>query len=272
MPDFSDPAVQQLYLDKAYGMATGVLLALFILFVGWMASKWAQRLTIRAGQKLDTAVVSFLSNIVRYAVLIAAVIAALGAVGIETTSIVAIFGAAGLAVGLALQGSLSNFASGVMILIFRPFELGDAVSAAGSTGGVIDIGLFATTLKTPDNHTIIIPNSGVTGGTITNFTREGTRRAAIDIGVAYGVDLKAVQEAALAAAGRCSLVLQDPAPGFAFTEMAASSLNFKLLIWTNTADFLAAQHEVRSNVYDELNARGIEIPFDQIVVHRADAA
>lgn len=270
MPDFSDPAVQQLYLDKAYSMATGAVLALFILFLGWIASKWAQRLTVRAGSKLDQAVVNFLANIVRYAVLSAAVIAALGAVGIETTSIIAIFGAAGLAVGLALQGSLSNFAAGVMILVFRPFELNDVVEASGKTGKITDIGLFATTMLTPENHTVILPNSGVTGGVITNYTRQGTRRAGIDIGVAYGTDLKDVHNAAMAAAEKCDLVLKDPAPGFAFTEMAASSLNFKLFVWSQAADFLAMQHQVRSNIYDELNARGIEIPFDQIVVHQAE--
>ncbi len=272
MPDFSDPAVLQLYLDKGYGLATGMLLAVFILAVGWMASKWVHGLVRRSASKLDQAVASFLASMARYATLAATIIAALNAVGVETTSLVAIFGAAGLAVGLALQGSLSNFASGVMILTFRPFQLADVVSAGGQTGGVHDIGLFATTLITPDNHTIIVPNSAITGGVITNYTRQGTRRMAIDIGVAYGTDLKAVQEAALAAAGKCPLVLDDPAPAVAFTEMAASSLNFKLFIWSESADWLDAMHQARSAVHDELYARGIEIPFDQVVVHRADAA
>ena len=272
MPDFSDPATMQLYTAKVYSLASGALLAIAILAAGWVASKWASALIIRAGKHLDDAVVRFLASIGRYAVLAAAVIAALGAVGVETTSLVAIFGAAGLAVGLALQGSLSNFAAGVMILVFRPFELGDVVNAGGETGGVIDIGLFATTLRTPENHTIVVPNSSVTGGTITNYTREGTRRGTIDIGVAYGTPLESVHEAAMAALAKCDLALKDPAPGFAFTEMAASSLNFQLHVWANCADFLGMLHQVRSAVHDELVARDIDIPFDQVVVHKAEAS
>jgi len=272
MPDFSDPTVMQLWMDKGYALATGALLALFILILGWMASKWTQRVVIRLAGNLDAAVAGFLGSMARYAVLAAAVIASLEAVGVQTTSLVAILGAAGLAVGLALQGSLSNFASGVMILIFRPFELGDVVSAGGETGGVTDIGLFATTLKTPDNHTIVVPNSGITGGTITNYTREGTRRGTIDVGVAYGTSLDEVNAAVMAAVGRCDLVLTDPGIGFAFTEMAASSINFQVFVWATTGNYLGMLHQVRSEIYNELNSRGIDIPYDQLVVHRSDAA
>ena len=271
MPDFNDPSVVQLWTEKAWTLATGALLALAILILGWIASKWAGRVVARLANKLDSTVAGFLASLARYAVLAAAVIASLEAVGVQTTSLVAILGAAGLAVGLALQGSLANFASGVMILIFRPFEIGDVVSAGGETGGVIDIGLFASTLRTPDNHTIIVPNSGVTGGVITNYTREGTRRGAIDVGVAYGTSLDDVNAAVMAAVGRCDLVLTEPGIGFAFTEMAASSINFKVFVWSTTGNFLGMLHQVRSEIYNELNSRGIDIPYDQLVLHKADA-
>lgn len=270
MPDFSDPAVFQVYLEKAYGMATGALLAVVVLVIGWMVAKWAQRLTVRSASKLDVAVANFLGNMARYAVIAASVIAALESVGVETTSFVAILGAAGLAVGLALQGSLSNFAAGVMILIFRPFQLKDFVEAAGKTGTITDIGLFATTMLTPGNETVIIPNSSITGGVITNYTRQGTRRGSVDVGVAYGEDLRVVEAACRKAAASVSTVLTEPAVGFAFVEMAASSLNFKLHVWSKAEDHLPTMHAVRSAVYNELNAQGIEIPFNQIVVHRAE--
>ncbi len=271
MPDALSPD-SLLTLDRAYELLSGALLALVILAVGWVASKAALRLVHRAADHLDASVASFLGHLAQYTVLAAAALAALEAVGVHTTSLVALLGAAGLAVGLALQGSLSNFASGVMILVFRPFALDDVVQVGGQTGRVADIGLFGTTLVTPDNDTVVIPNSAVTGGIIVNHTRRGTRRAAIDVGVAYGTPLEQVHEALLAAAGRCDLVLDDPEPAVAFTEMAASSLNFKLFVWARAADFLAMQHQARSAVHDELVARGIEIPFDQLVVHKAPSS
>jgi small conductance mechanosensitive channel len=143
------------------------------------------------------------------------------------------------------------------------------VPAGGSTGVVTDIGLFATTLTTPDNHIEIIPNAAVTGGTIVNYTRNGTRRGGIDFGVAYGADLKVVQAAAEKAVASCDLVLEDPAVSVVFTEMAASSLNFTVLAWANCDTYLAMLDQVRRALYDELNAQGIEIPFDQLVVHQA---
>jgi small conductance mechanosensitive channel len=269
MPDLSDPAVMQSYLDWGLSMGFGTVKALFILALGWLFSKSAHRMVMAATSRYDQAVAGFIASMARYTVLATAMIAALGAVGVETTSVVAIFASAGLAVGLALQGSLANFASGVMVLIFRPFELGDVVSAGGSTGVVTDIGLFATTLTTPDNHIEIIPNAAVTGGTIVNYTRNGTRRGGIDFGVAYGADLKVVQAAAEKAVASCDLVLEDPAVSVVFTEMAASSLNFTVLAWANCDTYLAMLDQVRRALYDELNAQGIEIPFDQLVVHQA---
>lgn len=265
-----DPAF--LY-DKAFTIGTGMLMALVILFIGWIIAGWAQRLVMRLGKDQDTALMGFLGNIARYVVIAATVIAALARVGVETTSVMAIFASAGLAVGLALQGSLSNFAAGVMILFFRPFTLGDVITAGGETGGVHEIGLFATTLINPSNHKIIVGNAAIIGGNIINYTTLGKRRTTVEFGVAYGEDVDKIIALATKAAEACPSIITDPAPpAAAFTEMGASSINFAIHSWSQTGDWLAAQHEVRKAVYDALNAEGIDIPYDQVVMHNAPAA
>jgi small conductance mechanosensitive channel len=262
----------QSFLAWGLPFAQDFLLAIVIFVIGWLVSKWTNRGVQRAltRGKVDLALARFLGSIAQYTVLVAAVIAALGTVGIETTSVVAVFASAGLAVGLALQGSLSNFASGVMILFFKPFVLDDVITAAGHTGKVVDIGLFATSLNTPDNMKIIIPNSALTGGSIVNITTMGTRRGTVEVGVAYGLELEKVQAVLEKAAAKPGLVLQDPAPSVAFVGLGASSLDFAVMTWCRSADYLAMLHAVRCEVYDELNAAGIEIPFNQIVVHQAE--
>lgn len=257
-------------LKNYAGLIEGILIAVIILVAGWILSKIFERIVRRALIKtnVDEALSRFLGSITRYTVLAATLIAALSKVGVQTTSVVAIFASAGLAVGLALQGSLSNFASGVMILFFRPFTLNDFVIAGGSTGTVKDIGIFSTTLMTPDNETIIIPNKAITSGTITNYTTSGTRRGAVDVGVAYGVKVEDVIPILEKAAKKAELVLDDPAPAVAFVNLGASSLDFKVLVWAKTPDFLGMLHNVRTAVYDELNAAGIEIPYQQIVIHQ----
>lgn len=242
--------------------------------MGWIASKWVHSVALKtiARRNFDKALGHFVASIARYSVLAATVIAALGAVGVEATSLVAIFASAGLAVGLALQGSLSNFASGVMILVFRPFELGDVITAGGHTGGVHDIGLFATTLITPDNQKITVPNSAITGGTITNITTLGTRRGAVDVGVAYGADVDQVIAILQRAAKSADLVLQGPAPAVAFVGLGASSIDFTVLTWSRSGDYLGMLHNVRREIYNALNDAGVDIPYNQIVVHQAAAA
>jgi small conductance mechanosensitive channel len=258
-------------MDFAVTYGSQALVAIVILVIGWTVSKWASGLVHSWGRrvKADEALVRFLSSIGQYAVLAATIIAALARLGVETTSVVAIFASAGFAIGLALQGSLANFASGVLILFFRPFNLGDKVVVSGELGDVSDIGLFATMLVTADNKTIIVPNGAVTGGTIVNITSNGTLRGSIDFGVAYGTDLSKAMAVAVQAAGSVDLVLQEPGPACAFTEMGASSLNFQVHCWCKPADYLAMLHEVRLAVYNALDAEGIEIPFDQVVMHQA---
>jgi small conductance mechanosensitive channel len=264
------PPILQPYAD----LIVGAVVAVVIFVAGWVTSKWAAFIVARLLKRaqVDEALSRFLAAIGRYVVLAATVIIALGTVGIQTTSLVALLASAGLAVGLALQGSLANFASGVMILFFRPFTLQDRVTVAGATGTVTDIGLFATTLKTPDNERIIIPNSSVTGGSITNFTAEGTLRGTIDVGVAYGTDLDVAIRIMMQVCQEEPLALEDPAPAVVFTGFGASSLDFSVRAWASTADVFSMLHNLRVRLYDALNANGIEIPFNQIVVHQADPA
>jgi small conductance mechanosensitive channel len=249
----------------------GLVTALLIFVVGWILSKWIYKLAARVMHRrhLDESLVRFLASLAQYSVLAATVITALAQVGVETTSLIALLGAAGLAVGLALQGSLSHFASGVMLLVFRPFTIGDYVEAGGKTGTIEEIGLFATTLTTPDNHRVTIPNTSVTNNPITSFTMLGKRRATIDVGVAYGADIDRTTSLLVEAASASGLVLADPEPAAVFVNFGASSLDFSVRVWANNADFGPVQHVTRKAIYDRLNAAGIEIPFNQIVVHQA---
>ncbi len=261
-------------LTKLIDVGGSVLLGIATLIIGNMVAKWMGGLVRKLCNNRGTGpeLAGFLGNLVRYLVLAAAIIAALERMGVETTSAIAILGSAGLAIGLAMQGSLSNFAAGVMILFFKPFRQGDVITAGGETGGVTDIGLFATTMVTPSNRKIIVPNTAITGGNITNYTTLGTRRETVAVGVAYGADVGQVMEVLMGAATRSDKVMSDPAPAVAFVDMAASSLNFAVHIWTTSDDWLDGLHNVRRACYEDLNAAGIEIPYDQIVVHQAAAA
>ncbi|MFO7564575.1 MAG: mechanosensitive ion channel [Enhygromyxa sp.] len=267
MTEIPVPEALQPYMPLIVGIVT----ALLIFVIGWLAAKWTHTLLAKLLRRrsLDESLVRFLSALAQFTVLAATVIAALSQVGIETTSLVALLGSAGIAIGLALQGNLANFASGVMLLLFRPFTIGDFVEAGGKTGTTEEIGLFATTMTTPENHRVIVPNSAITSNPITNFTTLGKRRASIEIGVGYGSDIDRVIEVLREAASSCDKVLADPELRIVFTGFGASSLDFVVMIWTLNADSFPAQHAVRKAIYDRLNAAGIDIPFQQVVVHQA---
>ncbi len=258
-------------LQPYEGLIVGAATALAMFVLGWIASKWVYALCLRASRKskMDEALARFLSAMAQYAVLAFALIAALSKVGVQTTSLVALLGAAGLAVGLALQGNLGNFASGVMLLFFRPFTLEDKVRIAGEDGQVKNIGLFATTMRTPRNEEKIVPNSSITSDVIVNYTSQGNLRGGIAVGVAYGTDVARAMQVMIDACRSVETVLSDPAPSVNFSGFGASSLDFEVRPWSETSDYLGMLHDVRIALYDALNAAEIEIPFDQIVVHRA---
>ncbi len=248
-------------------IAQGVIQAIIILTLGWIVSKWVNRLARAAFKvkKIDPAVSGFLAALLQYTVIAAAVLSALGTVGIQTTSLVAVFASAGFAVGAALQGSLASFASGVMILIFRPFDLEHKITADGFTGVVKEIGLFATTLLTVDNETVLIPNSAVTKGSIVNYTAQGTLRGTVAVTVAWATDLPRVTEILLAAARKNALVLAEPAPAVVVSNVA-KSLDLGLCVWAKATDLTAALHAVRTAVHDDLVAAGIEVPPGAVFV------
>lgn len=250
-----------------YGL--NLLGAVVILAVGWWLARQLTRLLRRGLNRaeIEPSLVGFLGNLTYWAIFIFAVMAALARLGIETTSIIAVLGAAGLAVGLALQGSLSNFAAGVLILLFRPYKVGDMVSIAGAAGVVEEIQIFNTILITPDGLTVIVPNAQATGNTITNFTSRGTRRVDMVFGIGYNDDLlkaKRLLEQILADDPR---VLKEPAPMVVVMELADSSVNFAVRPFVNVADYWAVLTDTTEKVKLLFDREGISIPFPQQDVH-----
>lgn len=261
--------------DGATDVIWTVIVALLTMTAGWIIGKVAKKavLSLLKSRNIGSeALARFLSDLARWVILAVAVIAAIEKMGVQTTSVLTLLASAGLAVGLALQGSLAHFAAGVMLLIFRPFDIGDVIKAGGHTGQVMDIGLFATTMHTPDQEKIIVPNGQISGGSIVNITALGRRRGVVDVGVAYGTDIDRVVALCTKAAAAVSVVEDEAGVSVAFTGMAASAIEFKVLYFTAGGDYLEGLHRVRKACYDALNAEGIEIPFDQVVMHQAPAA
>lgn len=260
-------------IDTLVGWVTlyGVklIVALLIFVIGrWVARKLSNTVqNLMTARQVDEALVKFTTNLTYTALLIFVVIAALGQVGIQTASFVAIVGAAGLAIGLAMQGSLSNFAAGVLIIIFRPFRIGDFIEAAGAAGVVESIMIFTTELKTGDNKKIIIPNSSILGGVITNYSANDTRRVDLVMGIGYDDDIdkaKRVLEEVMAADER---ILTEPAPAVAMIELADSSVNFNVRPWVKTADYWGVYCDLTEAIKKRFDQEGISIPFPQRDVH-----
>ncbi len=246
-----------------------VLGALVVFIIGrWVAVRTrgvTQRALSRAG--IDEALVPFLSSMAYYLILIIVIIAVLNLFGIETTSLIAVVGAAGLAIGLAMQGALSNVAAGVMLLVFRPFRPGDFVDVAGRAGTVTEIGLFTTTLNTPDNVKITAPNSTIYGETIKNFSANDTRRNDLVMGIAYGDDIGLAIETIDKVVRADDRVLADPATVIAVSELADSSVNLVVRPWCRKDDYWPLRFDLTRRLKEELEAAGISIPFPQRDVH-----
>ena len=246
-----------------------IALAVIIFYVGRMVVatlvKVAQK--FMSGRGMDEILVKFLTSILRWVLLLFVVIAALSQLGIDTTSLVALLGAAGLAIGLSLQNSLANFASGVMLIIFRPFSKGDFVEAGGATGTVQSISILTTTMTTPDNKEIIVPNSAVFSNNITNFSARPTRRVDMVFGISYDDDIrkaKALLEEIVAADDR---VLAEPAPVIALGELADSSVNFLVRPWAKSEDYWSLLWDTTETVKLKFDEAGISIPYPQMDVH-----
>ena len=263
------------YLDPA--VLTPMLLPWAIRIVGAIAifviGRWVAKALTKALRSLmdrasiDTALAGFLSNIAYAALLALVIIAALDTLGVETTSVIAIFGAAGLAVGLALQGSLSNFAAGVMLMIFRPFKAGDYVSAGGVDGVVEQVRVFNTLVRTPDNREITVPNKRILDDNIVNFTARDTRRIDLVMGIGYDDDIRKAKEIIEKVIGEEARILEDPAPVIMVLELADSSVNIAVRPWVKTSDYWATRGDLLHQMKIELEGAGLSIPYPQRDVH-----
>lgn len=264
---------QALALVTSYGL--NVIGAIVVLIVGLIAAGWArkavQRMLRRTG-RVDDTLIGFLGSLVKYAVVAFTVIAVLQQFGVEATSLVAIFGAAGLAIGLALQGTLSNVAAGVMLLLFRPFKVGDFVDAGGHAGSVKAISLFTTEMATPDNVQIIIPNSAIWGTAIKNFSFNDTRRVDLVMGVDYGDDLDVAMATINRVIGEESRAKTDPEPMVAVSELADNSVNFVVRVWVDAGDYWGVYFDLTKKLKEQLEADGLNFPYPQRTVHMAPAA
>lgn len=250
-----------------YGV--NIISAILILFIGNIVVKMIAGSVAKLLKKkeMDKAVVDFIHGLVRYTLFIVVLIAALGRIGVQTASVVAIIGAAGLAVGLALQGSLSNFAAGVLIVAFRPFKSGDYVEVAGTAGSVDSIQIFQTILKTPDNKMVVLPNSAIIGGAITNYSRHDTRRVDLVIGVSYKADLNKTKQVLRDIVERDTRVLKEPGVTVEVSQLADSSINFVVRPWVKSSDYWPVYWELLHKIKEGLDENGIEIPFPQMDVH-----
>jgi small conductance mechanosensitive channel len=246
-----------------------VLVALVILYLGRWLSKSLTRMLEKAliHRKVDRAVVSFLSGIIQAAIMVATILIALSQVGIQTASFIAILGAAGLAIALALQGSLSNFASGVLIILFRPFRAGDFVDAAGVSGVVEKIEIFQTVMKSADNKRIIVPNSQITGSAIINYSAEKTRRVDLTVGISYDSDLKKAKQLLEQILKADSRILAEPVSVVAVGALADSSVNILIRPWVNAADYWPVYWDTLEKIKLTFDEHQIVIPFPQMDLH-----
>lgn len=253
-------------------IATMAIIAIAIFVIGkWLARRitnLVKKAMVKA--EMDETLISFLSNGVYMILMVCLVLAVLDFCGVKTTSFIAILGAAGLAVGLALQGSLSNFASGVLIIMFRPFKKGDFIDAGGVMGVVEGITILTTNMKTTDNKVIIVPNAQIMGGAITNFSAKETRRIDFVFGVGYDDDLKKVRQVLTEILEADERVLKDPAPTIGLSEMGDSSLNFVCRPWVKSEDYWQTFWDINERVKERFDEEGISIPYPQRDIHIID--
>jgi small conductance mechanosensitive channel len=260
-------------LNTIYGLLTvyglRVIAAIVIFILGrWVAlgvAKLIKRIMLKS--KVDETLVSFVRHLSYVALLAFVVIAALNQLGIQTASFIAVLGAAGLAIGLALQGSLGNFAAGVLMIIFKPFKVGDFIDGGGVAGTVEKIEIFTTQLKTPDNKTIIIPNAKITGDNITNFNVKGTRRVDFVFGISYGDDIDKARGIIKEIIDQDERVMKEPEPAIVVSELADSSVNLTVRAWTSAGDYWSFYFDTIENVKKQFDAQGVSIPFPQRDVH-----
>ena len=274
MSDYSNEFIDQVVLIlSTYGLK--VVGAVAVLLVGLMIAGWARRIVTKLlsrSERVDPMLTGFFASLAKYLVLAITVIAVLNQFGVQTTSLIAVLGAAGLAIGLALQGTLSNVAAGVMLLFFRPFKIGDYIDASGITGTVKSVGLFVTELATPDNVHIVAPNAQLWGTAIHNYSHNDTRRVDLVVGVAYEDDVEKALEILLDMGKADERVHADPEPFAAVAALADSSVNVTLRVWCDADNYWPLKFDLTKAIKASLDREGISIPYPQTQVHLSQAA
>ncbi len=259
--------------SATWGVQIGIAIAIFVVgkIIARQISTLIQKGMQRAGS--DPILVGFIGNVSYGILLVAVVLAAIDSLGVNVTSLMAILGAAGLAIGLALKDSLSNFAAGVMIIIFRPFKIGDYIAAGGTAGVVDEIGLFATLMHTPDNQRIIVPNSAIIGGNITNTSALPTRRVDLVFGIGYDDNIGQARDIIMSVIEADERILADPAPTVAVAELADSSVNLNVRPWVESADYWAVRPDLLEIIKVRFDEAGITIPYPQqdVYLHEVKA-
>lgn len=259
-------------LNASIDLGGRILAALIIFIIGKILVNWANKLFAKMleKRKVEPSIQSFLKSIVNITLLVLLFLAVIGKLGIELTSFAALLASAGVAVGMALSGNLSNFAGGVIILVFRPYKVGDYIEAStGAAGTVTDIQIFHTVLTTPDNKIIFAPNGAMSGAVVTNYSRKDTRRVDFSFGVEYGTDFNQAKSIIMEVINKDSRILKDPAPFVELGALADSSVNITVRVWVNAADYWAVNFDMNKNVYATFNEKGISFPFPQLTVHQA---
>ncbi|MBU1995238.1 mechanosensitive ion channel [bacterium] len=261
------------YIDIAVLYASEYSLKVLAAFAIFILGKWAvKRITVLSKTmmekaKIDQTLVEFLESIIYFVLLLMVILASLNAIGINTTSFLAVFGAASLAIGLALKDSLSNIGAAVIIIIFRPFKVGDSIQAGGAAGTVIDINLFSTILEPLDKSTVVVPNSAIIGGNITNFSNRKERRVDHIFSIGYGDDLRLAKEILMEIIHADERVLKEPAPLVAVNELAESSVNLTFRAWVKSDDYWNVYFDMLEKVKLSFDEKGISIPYPQMDIH-----
>ena len=259
-------------LNAGIDLGGRILAALIIFIIGKFLINWANKLfaTTLQKRKVDASIQSFLKSIVNITLLVMLFLAVIGKLGIELTSFAALLASVGVAVGMALSGNLSNFAGGVIILVFRPYKVGDYIEAStGASGTVTDIQIFHTVLTTPDNKIIFAPNGAMSSAVVTNYSRKETRRLDFTFGVEYGTDFQQARTILMEIINEDTRILKDPAPFVEVGALADSSVNITVRVWVNASDYWAVNFDMNKNVYATFNEKGISFPFPQLTVHQA---
>lgn len=263
--------VIQHLIDSGVDIGGRILGALIIFIVGRFIISFLNKLVKRVleKRKVDAGIQSFVRSLVNILLMVLLIVAIVDKLGIETTSFAALLASAGVAVGMALSGNLQNFAGGLIILLFRPYKVGDWIEAQNESGTVREIQIFHTILTTADNKTVYIPNGSASSGVIVNYSNEKTRRVDWVVGVEYGEDYARVEETARRIVAADRRILADPAPFIALDALDASSVNVRIRVWVKNSDYWGVYYDIQRAIYDEFNKAGIGFPFPQLTVHQA---